>query len=109
MSGWNLPDDVSERDFDPGGRACPGGEHDPQCRAHEDNLPYYSECGGWGSCVCYAHKPAWTRWFWRALDVWRLGEEVCVADDDPDCECWEIADDDEASRADAAEDARSDI
>lgn len=98
-----LPDNVRECDL-PG----EGEGHYDTCPAHEDAPEIYSECGGEGVCVCYEYALWGTRWMHRLLDRINFGEEVCIVVKDPECKCADIADDEAASAADAAEALRED-
>ena len=98
--GWDYPagaeNDPRAPWNDPG--------HHSACPAHEDAAVIWSECGGEDECICYPNtwKGRLNRWW----DVLRFGEEICKPIEDPECKCSEIADDDAASAADAANDRR---
>lgn len=94
-----LPDNVRESDL-------PGNDdaHHWNCPANEDAAEIYSECGGEGECICYPDT-LWGRFrrWWNRKD----DEGMCVPRKG-DCECADLLEDDKASAADAAEDARMD-
>ena len=79
----------------------PDDDHDERCPAHEDAEPRWSECGGVGKCICYAHRAFLTCWFWYLLDVLSFGTDVCAPIEDPDCACAKIAGDRDADRDEA--------
>ena len=81
-----LPDNVSDKDIDD-----LYGEHDPRCPQHEDQ-PRSFECGGVEEHFCSLVE--------REINGCKVVE--------PECKCADLADDDEADRADAREAARSD-
>ncbi len=105
MFGWDLPPGVTDAMID----AQCGGNHHAACPADEDAEPRYTECGGVGRCQCLDRgvQQGWWGWLrmWFVAGMWWAGP--CPVDTDPPCECADIADNDEASRADAAEDARN--